>query len=73
MRPAIEHKFYIFYFVENFVYYFANYAMVVLTSRTSGNKILYTRYYKAEIGVTILELVTCAYEIYGTVCFTTLV
>jgi len=35
---------------KTFAYYYTNYAMVVLPSRTSGNKIVYTRYYKAEIG-----------------------
>ena len=38
-----------YYMWKTFVYYFTNYVMVVLPSRTSGNKILYTRYYKAEI------------------------
>ena len=59
-------------YVEKFAYDITNYGMVVLTSRTSGNKI-YTRYYKAESGVTILELVKCAYVIYRTIaCSTTL-
>jgi len=31
-------------------YYCSNYAIVVVPSRTSGNKILYVRHYKAEIG-----------------------
>jgi hypothetical protein len=35
---------------KTFAYYYTNYAMVVLPSRTSDNKILYKRYYKAEIG-----------------------
>jgi len=34
---------------KTFAYHVANYAMVVLPSRTSGDKILYTRFYKAEI------------------------
>jgi hypothetical protein len=32
---------------ETFAYYCTNDAMVALPSRTSDNKILYTRYYKA--------------------------
>ena len=35
---------------KTFAYYYTYYAMAVLSSRTSGNKILYTRYYNAEIG-----------------------
>jgi hypothetical protein len=31
-------------------FYCTNYAMPLLPSRTSGNKILYVRHYKAEIG-----------------------
>ena len=46
-----------YYMRKTFACYFTIYGMVVLPSRTTGNKILYTRYYKAEIGVTILELV----------------
>jgi len=33
-----------------FEYYCASYAMVLLPSYTSGNKILYVRQYQAEIG-----------------------
>ena len=56
MRHAIEYKFCILY-VENGCIFYTNYAMVVLPSRTLDNKILHTRYYKVEIGVTILKLV----------------
>ena len=38
------------YMWQTFAYHITNYAMVVLPSRTSGNKILYTRSCKAEIG-----------------------
>ena len=51
---------------KTFAYHVANYAMVMLPSHTSGDKILYTLSYKAEIGLTILGLVKCAYVIYGT-------
>ena len=34
----------------NSAYYCSNYAIVVVPSRTSDNKILYVRHYKAEIG-----------------------
>ena len=49
-----------YYMWKAFDYYYTNHGMVVLPSRTSVNKILYTRYYKAEIGVTILERVKFA-------------
>ena len=35
---------------STFAYYCSNYAIAVVPSRTSGNKILYVRHYKAEIG-----------------------
>jgi len=35
---------------STFAYYCSNYAIVVVPSRTPGNKILYVRHYKAEIG-----------------------
>ena len=35
---------------STFAYYCSNYAIVVVPSRTSGDKILYVRHYKAEIG-----------------------
>jgi hypothetical protein len=35
---------------STFAYYCTNCAMVVLPSQTSGDKIIYTRHYKAEIG-----------------------
>ena len=35
---------------QTFAYPITNHAMVVLPSRTSGNKILYTHSYKAEFG-----------------------
>ena len=49
-----------YYMWKTFAYYFTNDVMVVFQSRTSGNKILYTRYYKAEIGVIIFGLLKCA-------------
>jgi len=33
-----------------FVYYCVNYAMIVLPTRASSNKIVYVRHYQAEIG-----------------------
>ena len=38
------------YMRQTFAYLIINHAMVVLPSRTSGDKILYTRSYKTEIG-----------------------
>jgi len=35
---------------STFAYNCSNYAIIVVSSRTSGNKILYVRHYKAEIG-----------------------
>ena len=35
---------------KTFAYHITNYAMLVLPSRTSGDKILYTRSYKDQIG-----------------------
>ena len=35
---------------STFAYYCSNYAIVVVPSRNSGDKILYVRHYKAEIG-----------------------
>jgi len=40
----------IYYVWSTFDYYCANYAMCVLPSHTSGNKIVYVRHYIAEIG-----------------------
>ena len=39
------------------VYYFVNHAMFVVTSHTAGDKLIYVRQYKTEIGAVILELV----------------
>jgi hypothetical protein len=38
------------FMLSSFEYYCSNYAIVVVPSRTSGDKILYVRHYKAEIG-----------------------
>ena len=41
----------LFHYVwSTFDYYCTNYAMCVLPSHVSGNKIVYVRHYKAEIG-----------------------
>jgi len=39
-----------YYVWTTFEYYCANYAIVVLPSQTSGDKIVYIRHYQAEIG-----------------------
>jgi hypothetical protein len=48
----------------NFSYYCTNYTMVILPSQTSGDRILYTLHYKAEMGERIIgPLKRCFWDI----------
>ena len=63
-RPSINFTHYMW---QTFAYPIANYVMVVLPSRTSGDKILYIRAStRPRSEVIILGPVKCAYVIYGT-------
>jgi len=54
------------YIWSSFEYYCANYALLVLSTRSSENKIVYVRHYEAEMAVRLLGFVDSAYALLRT-------